>query len=83
MIIKEPSYLPLTSSTTTQEFCKIYQQFFPFGNPAHFALQIFNTFDMNQNGLIEFKEFVVALSVTARGSLEEKLHCKSMVLYLL
>lgn len=62
-----------TGTLTKDEFLEIYKRFFPFGDPTSFADYVFNVFDTDKSGTIDFKEFICALSVTSRGKMEEKL----------
>eukprot|EP00834_Sanchytrium_tribonematis_P003397 NODE_129_length_16972_cov_2.172643.p12 type:complete len:190 gc:universal NODE_129_length_16972_cov_2.172643:7627-7058(-) len=55
------------------EFRRIYHTFWSLGDSNDFADMVFDQFDLNKNGMIEFNEFITCLSVTARGSTEDKL----------
>lgn len=55
------------------DFRKVYKQFFPFGDPTAFSDLLFNAFDKDQSGALDFKEFITALSISSRGKTDEKL----------
>ncbi|CAK9435903.1 uncharacterized protein LODBEIA_P05320 [Lodderomyces beijingensis] len=57
-----------------EEFAKVYKQFFPFGDPTEYCHYLFLVFDLDNSKYIDFKEFIVALSITSRGSEEQKIN---------
>ncbi|KAM9313440.1 A-type potassium channel modulatory protein KCNIP1 isoform 2-T2 [Gastrophryne carolinensis] len=54
-------------------FKQIYSQFFPHGDASMYAHYLFNAFDTAQSGSVKFEDFVAALSVLLRGTIDEKL----------
>lgn len=57
-----------------EEFMKIFKQFFPFGDPTDYCHYLFKVFDVDNSKYIEFKEFIVTLSITSRGTNDQKLN---------
>ena len=55
------------------QFKDIYKKFFPKGEAGYFAEQMFASFDDNQDGFVDFKEFMTGFAVFKKGSVEEKL----------
>ena len=57
---------------TVKQFKEMYEEYFD-GDASEFASHVFRTFDKDSSGFIDFREFVTSLSITSRGSLDEKL----------
>lgn len=62
-----------TGSMKLDEFKKLYSTFFPAGDSSEFAEHTFRVFDANQDGILDFRELIVSLSVMQRGRSEERL----------
>jgi len=55
------------------DLVKVYEKLFPGGDATKFATHIFNQFDTDHSGRIDFREFLSALSIQMKGTLDEKL----------
>ena len=58
---------------TRKKFLEVYAGFFPEGNAEKFCEHVFRTFDSDNSGRIDFKEFLLAINITSAGKPEEKL----------
>lgn len=58
---------------TKEQFIKVYKDFFPTGSAEGFCEHVFRTFDTDNSGCIDFKEFLLAINVTSSGTPEQKL----------
>ncbi|TPP62973.1 putative neuronal calcium sensor [Fasciola gigantica] len=56
-----------------KKFIEVYSGFFPDGNAEEFCTHVFRTFDKDNSGRIDFKEFLLAINITSGGDPEEKL----------
>ncbi|KAL3226842.1 hypothetical protein MRX96_024669 [Rhipicephalus microplus] len=50
-----------TGKLSRAKFLEIYRMFFTTGNPEKFCDHVFRTFDADNNGHIDFKEFLLAI----------------------
>lgn len=57
-----------------QKFLEVYSEFFPGGNAEEFCEHVFRTFDADNGGTIDFKEFLLAINITSSGKIYDKLN---------
>ncbi|CAF4698648.1 unnamed protein product, partial [Rotaria sp. Silwood2] len=62
-----------TGKLDKKKFVEVYKQFYPQGKPENFCKYAFDTFDTNNDGSINFEEFLLAISATSQGDLDDRL----------
>ena len=62
-----------TGQLTCDKSIDLYKMFLWVGNAEQYCEHVFRTFDTDQNGVIDFEEFLLAMYVTSSGTAEEKL----------
>ncbi|KAG9467484.1 recoverin [Eleutherodactylus coqui] len=55
------------------QFESIYSKFFPDADPKAYAQHVFRSFDANNDGTLDFKEYMIALHMTSSGKTNQKL----------
>ncbi|KAM9296926.1 recoverin [Gastrophryne carolinensis] len=56
-----------------KQFESIYSKFFPDADPKEYAHHVFRSFDANNDGTLDFKEYMIALHMTSSGKANQKL----------
>ncbi|XP_063819692.1 recoverin [Pseudophryne corroboree] len=56
-----------------KQFESIYSKFFPDADPKAYAHHVFRSFDANNDGTLDFKEYMIALHMTSSGKTNQKL----------
>ncbi|XP_022049546.1 recoverin-like [Acanthochromis polyacanthus] len=62
-----------TGRISKEEFQTIYSKFFPESDAQTYAQHVFRSFDTNDDGTLDFKEYIIALHMTSTGKTTRKL----------
>lgn len=62
-----------TGRISKEEFQAIYSRFFPDSDAQTYAQHVFRSFDTNDDGTLDFKEYIIALHMTSTGKTTRKL----------
>ncbi|CAF1160609.1 unnamed protein product [Adineta ricciae] len=62
-----------TGRLDKKKFVEVYQQFYPTGKPDKYCKYAFETFDANNDGSIDFEEFLLAIAASGQGDLNDRL----------
>ncbi|XP_044190710.1 recoverin-like [Thunnus albacares] len=62
-----------TGRISKEEFQSIYSKFFPDSDANTYAQHVFRSFDTNDDGTLDFKEYIIALHMTSTGKTTRKL----------
>jgi neurocalcin delta len=58
---------------TSRQFTEVYKRFYPEFEADKYSAQVFRTFDADNNGYIDFVEFLLAVNVNSNGDMRDKL----------
>lgn len=58
---------------TLEDFKYIYAQYFPSGDSTSFATRMFHQFDLDNDGMVSFRDFIMSLYLTSRRPAREKI----------
>lgn len=62
-----------TGRLSSRQFTEVYKKFYPEHEAEKYSLQVFRTFDMDNNGYIDFVEFLLAVNINSNGDIRDKL----------
>ncbi|CAF1464091.1 unnamed protein product [Rotaria sordida] len=62
-----------TGRLDKKKFVEFYKKFYPDGKADSYCKYAFNTFDANNDGTIDFQEFLLAIAATSQGSIDDRL----------